>query len=225
MYTRRSAIKVLLGTAAAALAAPAIARSQETNREEWQRVPDVLAALAVAPGAVIADLGAGDGFFTVRLARAVGNAGRVYAVDISTRSIDVLNGRKRRENLQNVEVVEAEPDDPKLPNASLDAVLIVNAYHEMTEYAAVLAHVKRALKPTGRFVIVEPFSAKLRTASREAQTRAHTIAPDIVRGELEAAGFVVTKLEEEFARHAHGHDENRWEALIVATPGPDHSMR
>jgi SAM-dependent methyltransferase len=195
------------------------AQDHDVKRESWQRVPDVLEALGARPGAVIADVGAGDGFFTVRLARAVGNTGQVYAVDISPRAVDALRGRIVRDQLQNVEVIESEPADPKLPAASLDAVLIVNAYHEMTEYPAVLGHIFRALKPGGRLVIVDSVDEKLRQESRERQTRSHTVAAELVRVELETAGFDVTRVEDPFTRHGHDDDHARVEWLIVAHTG------
>jgi rhodanese-related sulfurtransferase/precorrin-6B methylase 2 len=187
---------------------------REARREREQRVPDVLKALAVQPGSVVADVGAGGGFYTVRLARAVGDTGRVLAVDIDSRVLRDLRGRVEREGLANVEVVEGAADDPRLPEGRLDAALIVNAYHEMTEHQAMLGHLRRALKPGGRLVILEPISSSRRSQPRAAQARSHEIASEIVLQDARDAGFKVASLEEPFSSHlGHG---SEW--LMVLTP-------
>lgn len=191
------------------------ARAQESVREEWQRVPDVLAALAIGPGSHVADVGAGDGYFSVRLARAVGDSGRVYAVDISPEQLSRLRARLEREGIGNVEVIEGRPDDPRLPEAALDAALIVNAYHEMTEYPEMLGHLRRALKPGGRLVIVEPITPRLREATRDHQVDDHEIAPWFIEAELRGAGFHVVQLVDPFTTRGRGDAQ---ESLIVALP-------
>lgn len=193
------------------------ALAQESAREEWQRVPDVLAALGIGPGSHVADVGAGDGFFSVRLARAVGDSGRVYAVDISPEALGRLRQRLEREGIRNVEVIEGEADDPRLPEATLDAALIVNAYHEMSEYEAMLAHLRRALKPEGRLVILEPITPRLRGAARERQVDDHEIAPWFVEAELREAGFHVMQLVDPFTTRV-GFEVQ--ETLIVGLPAP-----
>ena len=187
---------------------------REAQREREQRIDDVFKALGVTPGAVVADVGAGRGFYTVRLARAVGESGRVYAIDISSSVIRDLRTRVEREGVRNVEVVEGSHDDPRLPEAALDAVLIVNAYHEMTEHKAMLEGIRRALKPTGRLVILEPISPSLRTSPRRDQTAQHEIASELVLQDARDAGFTLSNLEEPFSRHS-GHGV---EWLMVLTP-------
>jgi ubiquinone/menaquinone biosynthesis C-methylase UbiE len=203
--------------AALLLAAPLLAApAQESVREEWQRVPEVLAALGIGLGSQVADVGSGDGFFSVRLARAVGVTGRVFAVDISNEALARLRDRLQREGIGNVEVVEGEPDDPRLPVGTLDAALIVNAYHEMVDYAAMLAHLRRALKPEGRLVIVEPITARMRAAPRERQVDEHEIAPWFVEAELREAGFHVMQMVDPFTTKPFG--ELFQDSLIVAVP-------
>ena len=114
--------------------APAQQGSPERPRESWQRVDDIFSALGAQPGAVIADVGAGPGFFTERLAKAVGPTGRVIAVDVDGNAVRRLQDRIRAIGLANVEAVQGTVDDPKLPAGTLDGALIVNAYHEMIEY-------------------------------------------------------------------------------------------
>lgn len=188
--------------------------SQEATRETQQRVADIFRIMGVAPGAVIADVGAGQGFFTVRLAKAVGDTGRVYAVDISQQALRSLRTRLEEEGLRNVQVVEGVADDPKLPENTLDAALIVNAYHEMTEHQAMLAHLRKALKPTGRLIIVEPISQSRRDGTRESQASRHEIAPEFVLRDAREAGFNVAALEDPFSNH-HGHGG---EYLLALSP-------
>ena len=124
---------------------------QEAPRDQWQRVTDVFDAMGLGPGSVVADLGAGGGWFTTRLARAVGPGGRVYAVDVNPISLRELREALPKE-LTNIEIVRGDEDDPKLPPGQLDAVLVVNAYHEFAEYPAVLGQGQRspqARRPSG----------------------------------------------------------------------------
>lgn len=187
----------------------------EENREQWQKVDEVFQALGVAPGAAVADLGAGDGFFTVRLAKAVGEHGKVYAVDISTDTLRRLRTRIANEKLTQVEVVEGATDDPKLPAGTLDAVLIVNAYHEMKAFKEILPKLKAALKPNGRLVIVEPISNARRDRTRDEQTRNHEIAIDFVRQDALQAGFSQVSMRDPFTTRANGHDD-MW--MLVLRP-------
>src|SRR5262245_11644039 len=166
-------------------------RAREAGREKEQRVGDIFAAMAVQPGAVVADIGAGPGFFTVRLAEAVSPGGRVFAVDISSSVLRSLKSRLEQEGLKNVDVVEGSVSDPHLPEGVLDAALIVNAYHEMTEHQAMLEQIRKALKPGGRLVIVEPISPGRRDATRKEQASQHEIAPGFVQEDARSAGFDV----------------------------------
>jgi predicted methyltransferase len=126
------------------------------DREAWQKPDQVMDALHVAEGTTVADLGAGGGWFTTRLARRVGPHGRVYAVDVQRLMIQAIDRRIEREGLSNVTSVLGTPDDPNLPpGASTDAVLIVDAFHEMEQPVVLLRNVARTLKPHGRIGIID----------------------------------------------------------------------
>jgi predicted methyltransferase len=172
--------------------------SEEAQREGWQKVDAIFSAMGIRPGAIVADVGAGEGFFTTRLARAVGPEGRVYAVDINKGSLDKLRRRLAEGSIENVTVIESEPDDPKLPEQTLDAALIINAYHEMRQHQAILTKLTRALKPAGRLVIVEPIMPSRRGKSRAEQARQHEIDPEYVMQDARAAGFRIVHLEDPF---------------------------
>ncbi len=125
------------------------------DREAWQKPEQIMDALRIAERSVVADLGAGGGWFTVRLARRVGPNGVVYAEDIQPQMIEATTRRVQREGLQNVRAILGTPEDPGLPAGELDAVLIVDTYHEMAEPVTLLRNVARALKPQGRLGIVD----------------------------------------------------------------------
>lgn len=180
------------------LSGPAFAQQDEGEREKSVRVADILMALGARDGVHIADLGSADGFYTVRIARAVAPTGRAYAIDIEQPSLDKLRARARTDGITNIEIILSEVADPKLPAATLDAVLIRNAYHEMTEHRSILKGVMAGLKPGGTLVVIESIDEKLRTASREQQVKEHKIAPDIVAAELKEAGFEIIDRDDSF---------------------------
>lgn len=125
------------------------------DRDVWQRPEQIMDALQIAEGSVVADLGAGSGWFTIRLARRVGPNGKVYAEDIQQPMVSAMNLRIKREGLQNiVTTVLGTPSDPRLRRNALDAVLIVDAYHEMEDPVVLLRNVGASLKPGGRLGIV-----------------------------------------------------------------------
>jgi ubiquinone/menaquinone biosynthesis C-methylase UbiE len=130
-----------------------IRRQLAKSREAWQRPDRVLRALRVRRGDVVADVGAGPGYFTGRLARAVGPAGRVYAVDPEPAALSVLLKRLARRG--NVTPVLSRDDDPMLPPASCDLAVIVNAYHHFADGPAFLRRVARCLRRGGRLVNID----------------------------------------------------------------------
>ena len=195
-------------------AQPPQAPAGEGGRESWQRVPDILAALGVVPGSRVADVGAGDGFFTTRLAAAVGAEGRVYAVDISKNALDRLSKRVADAGLTNVQPVLGTTSDPRLPAGTLDAALIVNAYHEMREHQAMLAAIKLALKPGGRLVILESVTVAQKNIPRNAQESRHQLAAHFLQQDALEAGFAIARFEDPFTRP----NTRTPEYLLVLTP-------
>jgi len=125
------------------------------DREAWQKSDAIMDALGIADGSSVADLGAGGGWFTVRLARRVGPRGRVYAEDVQKEMIESMNRRITREGLHNVTIVLGTEENPGLPLKSVDAVLVVNSYAEVLKGVEWLRNVRSALKPNGRIGIVD----------------------------------------------------------------------
>ena len=139
-------------------------------RSEADRAADLkrraIETLHLQPEDTAADVGCGDGFYTIPLARFLGPAGKVCAEDINDAELIKLKEHLASEGLKNVEVIKGAEDDPKLPSDRLDGALIVNAYHEMTAHEAMLRHTLAALKPGGTFILMEGISD-----SREGQPR------------------------------------------------------
>lgn len=165
--------------------------SQESERsrtrDAWQRPAEVFDAMAVKPGHRVADIGCGFGYFSFRLAARVGAEGKVYAVDIDPKAIEKVLERTKRERLDQVEPIIGESSDPHLPDG-LDAVLIVDSYHEFRDYDRMMQAVLHALKPGGRLVIIDGEGPSGRP--RTEYHRLHTIPADLVREEIVSNGFV-----------------------------------
>jgi ubiquinone/menaquinone biosynthesis C-methylase UbiE len=168
------------------------------DRDAWQRPDQIMDALRIGDGSTVADLGAGSGWFTVRLARRVGPNGMVYAEDIQRQMIDAIQRRVARENLaKRVKLVLGEPNDPKLPE-HVDAVLIVEAYHEMDQPVVLLKNVARYLNPGGRIGIVE-FT---REGGGPGPAMEDRVDPERVIRDAEAAGLVLES-REHFLRYEY----------------------
>ena len=129
-------------------------RWDTAERDEWQRPLSVLRLLGLDRGETVADIGAGTGYFTRPLSFVVGDEGRVYAVDIEPAMLEHIRGRDDIQQ-KNVETLLAEPDDPKLPEHSLDLILIVNTWHHIKKRSGYLAKLDRALLPDGRLALID----------------------------------------------------------------------
>jgi ubiquinone/menaquinone biosynthesis C-methylase UbiE len=132
-----------------------IAMLEGPARDGYQKPDEVVKALGLKGGETIADIGSGSGYFTLRLARAVGDTGHVYGVDIDPEMIRYLNRRIRASGLRNVQTVLSEPDDPLLPDRSIDRILIVNTWHHIENQERYLALLKKLLTPGGQIVMID----------------------------------------------------------------------
>lgn len=128
---------------------------EDPARDAWQKPQEVVAKLALKPGESVADIGAGSGYFTVPLARAVGPGGIVYAVDVDPGMLDYIRQRAKREGLENIRTVLADPHDPKLAPASVDLIFICDTLHHISEREKYYPLLARSLKPGGRLVDVD----------------------------------------------------------------------
>lgn len=161
------------------------------DRDAWQKPDQIMDVLGIADGAVVADLGAGSGWFTVRLARRVGPNGIVYAEDIQREMIEATERRVDREGLRNVRTILGAPADPKLPEGRVDVVLIVDTYHEMEDPVGLLRNVARALKPQGRVGFVD----YRKEEGGPGPSLADRVHPDEIRRDIDAAGLRLIRSE------------------------------
>jgi ubiquinone/menaquinone biosynthesis C-methylase UbiE len=132
-----------------------IAMLEDPKRDAYQKPHEVMQALALKPGETVADIGSGSGYFTLRFAAHVGDAGRVYAVDVDPAMVRHLNRRVRDAGLANVQTVLAEPDDPLLRDASVDRFVVVDTWHHIEDQPKYLALMKKMLKPGGQLAMID----------------------------------------------------------------------
>ena len=158
----------------------------DPKRDAWQKPHEVIQALALKPDAVIADIGAGTGYFAMRFANMVPK-GRVYGVDIEPDMVKYLAERAKREKRGNVVAVAGAPDDPRLPE-KVDLILMVDVYHHVGERESYFRKLRGSLKPGGRVAIID-----FRLDAPEGPPRAMRVAPERVIAELKGAGYALAK--------------------------------
>jgi ubiquinone/menaquinone biosynthesis C-methylase UbiE len=162
-------------------------RFEGESREVYHKRAEVVAASAVKPGMTVADVGAGTGFFAMLFARAVGEQGRVFAVDISKPFVAAIAQRARDERLANVSALLGTDKDTGLPESAVDLVFTSDTYHHFVEPQPVLASIHRALKPAGRFIIVD--FERIPGVSSEGRLKHVRAGKETVIREVETAGF------------------------------------
>jgi len=158
----------------------------ERPEREQEEAPSIaVRALGLKSGQMVADIGAGSGYYTVRMADVVGPTGKVYATDIQPGMLDILRRRVSAAGLKNVETVLGTPDDPKLPADTLDLALMVDVYHELSSPQEFIRRLRPALKRTGRLVLLEFRKEDSRVPIRPE----HKMSVAEVKAELEPEGF------------------------------------
>lgn len=156
------------------------------SERETEEAPDAaLDAIGIPRGATVADVGAGVGYFTWRLAERVGPSGKVYANDIQQAMLEKLRGNMEARHLTNVQTVLGAEDDPKLPAGAVDVILLVDVYHEFSEPQKMLQKMRQALKPDGRLVLLEYRKEDPSIPIRPE----HKMSADEVRAEVQPEGF------------------------------------
>jgi SAM-dependent methyltransferase len=169
---------------------------ERTERDD-EEAPDVaLSVLKIPKGATVADIGAGSGFITERLAARVGPSGRVLANDVQPQMLELLAMRLARKKIGNVTLVQGTIDDPKLAPASVDLALMVDVYHEFSQPQAMLRHLRAALKPAGRLVLLEYRKEDPSIPIRPE----HKMSVAEAKLELEAEGFMLSSVDESLPR-------------------------
>ncbi len=161
--------------------------SNEAARDEAGEAKFVMDWAGIQPGTTVADIGAGEGYYTIRLAERVGPKGRVLAQDINRGALDRLGERVSRDRLDNVAIKEGAFDDPRLPENSFDRIFMVHMYHEVGEPYAFLWRLRPALAKGGQVIVVD----------RDRPTDQHGITPKLLFCEFEAVGYRLTGFSEQ----------------------------
>jgi ubiquinone/menaquinone biosynthesis C-methylase UbiE len=169
---------------------------ERAEREDEEAPARALQIIGIQSGSTVADIGAGSGYFTLRMARLVGPTGKVYANDIQQGMLDIIRKRLTEERITNVTLVLGETADPKLPPSSIDMALMVDVYHEVQEPQAMLRRIREALKPDGRLVLLE--------YRKDDPTipiiPSHKMSVEEARLEVEHEGFTLASVIEELPR-------------------------
>jgi SAM-dependent methyltransferase len=155
------------------------AYSTEAERDRHGEAERVMSRLGVTPGMRVADIGAGDGYYTVRLARRLGPGATIYAEDVTQDYLDRLGVRLRREGIAGVTLVRGEPSDPRLPAQSVDLAILAHMYHEIEQPYEFLYRLHAALAPNARIAILD----------NDKPTHQHGTPPSLLRCELAAVGY------------------------------------
>ncbi|MEY4093332.1 MAG: Ubiquinone/menaquinone biosynthesis methyltransferase ubiE [Acidobacteriota bacterium] len=163
---------------------------ERPERENEESPTKAIAALGLKPGMVVADIGAGSGYYASRMARQVGPTGKVFATDIQPGMIELLNRRIASEGLANVTTVLGAMDDPSLPAKSIDLAIMVDVYHELQQPQLFLQRLKASFKPDGRLVLVEFRKEDPKVPILEV----HKMSVAEVKQELEAEGYVLDRV-------------------------------
>src|SRR5271168_36120 len=166
------------------------------EREKEENPEGALDALGIRPGMVVADVGAGTGYMSLRLAKRVGPSGKVYANDLQPEMLRRLRENAVKAGLTNIETVQGEEADPKLPPGRMDLILLVDVYHEFSKPREMIDKIREALKPDGRLVLLEYRKEDPNVPIREE----HKMTVAEVKAELEPQGFAMSQVIETLPR-------------------------
>ncbi len=169
---------------------------ERPEREAEEAPEKALDALGIRAGMVVADVGAGTGYMSLRMARRVGPTGKVYANDLQPEMLQKLRANSQREKLSNVETVQGTEADPRLPPNTMDLVLLVDVYHEFSQPQAMLDKIRESLKPDGRLVLLEYRKEDPLVPIRPE----HKMSVAEVKTEVEAEGYKLDQVIEKLPR-------------------------
>ena len=170
-----------------------VAVFDDPSRDAWQKPDEILQALHVGAGMTVADLGAGTGYFSVRLAKAVGQTGKVFAIDVEPKLVAYLEERAARESLPQITAVLAAPDDPKLPPTSVELVMIVDTWHHIDDRSTYLGRLAKGIAPGGRVAVVDFKKGDFPVGPPDA----HKLTPEQVIQEFSQAGWALAERKDD----------------------------
>jgi ubiquinone/menaquinone biosynthesis C-methylase UbiE len=196
----------------------------ERERDRWQQAGPAIEALKLKDGSIVADIGSGAGYFTFKLAPAVGNKGLVIAEDIVREPLAFLRIRALLRHQRNIQVIHGEPDNPHLQEGRFDAVLVANTYHEFMHPRAVLKRTLQALHPGGRLVILDRGPLQGEEESGGVEALHHERDPSEVEAELRETGFELISRNDHFIerptpeRPGDRTDNHLWRLIVAMKP-------
>jgi len=183
------AITLAAGALIGVITSLSLAQTRSDPRDRNEQPLLVIESTGVKPGMVVGEVGAGSGYFTFRLARAVGFKGQVYANDIVRSGLDAIDGRSAAEGITNIETVLGTVDDPRFPKASLDMVFMINSFHEFEKPVELLANLLPSLKPDATVVIMD------RDPKRSGSSSGHFPTQEQVAETISRSVFELVRIE------------------------------
>lgn len=180
------------------------------DRDSWQHANELIAFLKIKEGSKVADIGCNEGYLTMKLAAVAGNSGIGYAVDVDEGKLGLLRNHLSDRKVTNVQVVKGDYDDPKLPAGQLDAVIILDTYHEMDDHDEILQKISVALKPGGRLVLCEPIADERRKLPRKEQEKKHELAIGFAVADLTKAGYTILYQKDPFLDRTAVKGDKMW---------------
>ena len=174
------------------------------ERDQKLHINQVMDVLGIGPGKTVADIGAGSGWFTVRAAKRVTPAGKVYAVKINPEAIAYINQRAKKDGLSNITTLLGRADDPTLPPASVDTVLLLKTYHEVAQPMELMRNLRGSLRPGARVGIID----------RNGNGENHGVAKDIVLTEMKSAGYQLLEERDNLVK------DDKMDYFLIFEPKP-----
>lgn len=184
------------------------------ERDTWQRADEIIKQLNITSGSHVADIGCHEGYMSLKLSKVVMEKGKVYAVDVDQSKLELLREHLEEQKIDNVIPVKGDYDNPKLPINVLDAVIILDTYHEMDDHDKILEYVKLSLKKKGRLILCEPIAESRRKLSRQEQEAKHELGLNYALKDLETAGFKIVFQKDPFVDRSIVKGDMMW--ILVA---------
>lgn len=184
------------------------------ERDTWQRADEIIKQLNITSGSHVADIGCHEGYMSLKLSKVVMENGKVYAVDVDQSKLGLLRKHLEEQKIDNVIPVKGDYANPKLPINVLDAVIILDTYHEMDDHDKILEHVKLSLKKKGRLILCEPIAESRRKLSRQEQEAKHELGLNYALKDLETAGFKIVFQKDPFVDRSKVKGDMMW--ILVA---------
>lgn len=219
VYLRMRLILIILLSCSVALAQDPYKNIYSSHawkeRDAWQKPGELIKLMNIQAGSQVADIGCHEGYMSYKLSKVVGDKGKVYAVDVDQSKLDKLKKSVEESATKNISVVRGEYDNPKLPDNALDAVIILDTYHEMDDHDKILEHIRAALKPGGKLLLCEPIAEQRRNLKRSEQEGKHELGMNFALDDLEKAGFKISFQKDPYIDRTKEKGDKMWVVVAV----------